>query len=224
MPSRSVVWLLALFTAAFTWSAIRPHDYFTWFLEVLPAIVGLAILVWTYPRFQFTTLAYTLILLHAVVLMVGGHYTYAEVPVGNWVRDYLHLARNHYDRLGHFMQGFVPAILAREVFLQKRIVKRGPWVTFVAFSACMMITAIYELFEYGVAAATGSAADAFLGGQGDPWDTQNDMLMCMTGSIAAIVSTFRWHERLIEKSAGLLRSPGAESSQSEVAAPASRRA
>jgi putative membrane protein len=224
MPSRSVVWLFVLFTVAFIWSAIRPHDYFTWFLEVLPAIIGVAILVRIYPRFQFTTMAYALILLHAVVLMVGGHYTYAEVPVGNWVRDHLHLARNHYDRLGHFMQGFVPAILAREVFLQKRIVKRGFWMTFVVFSVCMMITALYELFEYGVALATGSAADAFLGGQGDPWDTQNDMLMCMTGSITAIVSTFRWHDRLIEKAAGCPRSPGAESSQSEAAVPASRQA
>jgi putative membrane protein len=201
MPSRNVVWLLALFLAAFTWSAIRPHDYFTWFLEVLPAIIGLAILASTYRNFQLSTIAYTLILLHAVVLMVGGHYTYAEVPLGNWVRDYFHLARNHYDRLGHFMQGFVPAVLAREILLRKQIVKRGGWLTFVVFSICMTITAVYELFEYGVAVVTGSAADAFLGGQGDPWDTQNDMLMCMIGCVTALVSTWRWHDRLIRRPA-----------------------
>jgi len=197
--SKELTALLAIFFAALVWSAIHPHDYFTWFLEVLPALMALAALVASYRGFQFTTPVYTLILLHAIVLMVGGHYTYAEVPAGNWLRDHFHLSRNYFDRLGHFLQGFVPAMVAREVLLRRRIVRRGPWVAFIVFAICMMISALYELFEYAVAVATGSAADAFLGSQGDPWDTQNDMLMCMIGSLTALLTMTRWHDTWIEK-------------------------
>jgi putative membrane protein len=196
---KEITALLVIFFAVLLWSAVHPHDYFTWFLEVVPALVALAILSATYRSFQFTTLVYMFMLLHASVLMVGGHYTYAEVPIGNWFRDHFHLARNHYDRLGHFMQGFVPALVAREVLLRRQIVRRSGWLAFIVFAICMMISALYELFEYGVAAATGSAADAFLGSQGDPWDTQNDMLMCMIGSLAALVTMSRWHDRCLEK-------------------------
>jgi putative membrane protein len=194
-PGRVVFGLLVVFAAVFVWSAISPHDYFTWFLEVVPAIAGLAVLAATYRRFRLTTLLYIIICAHALVLLVGGHYTYAEVPLGYWVRDAFHLARNHYDRLGHLLQGFVPAMIAREILVRHRVVKRGGWLSFVAFSVCMMITALYELFEYAVAATTGSAADAFLGSQGDPWDTQNDMLMCMIGALTALLTLSRWHDR-----------------------------
>lgn len=194
---RALMVLLAIFAVAFFWSAIRPHDYFTWFLEVVPALGGLAVLAGTYRRFRFTTLLYSLMTLHAIVLLVGGHYTYAEVPAGNWLRDTFHLARNYYDRVGHFFQGFVPAMVAREVLLRQRVVQRRSWLPALVFSICMTISAMYELFEYGVAVATGSAADAFLGSQGDPWDTQNDMLLCMIGSLAALLTLSRWHDRLL---------------------------
>jgi putative membrane protein len=190
--------LLVMFAVVFVWSAIWPHDYFTWFLEVVPAIIGLAVLAVVYRWFRFTTLVYAVLLLHAIVLMVGGHYTYAEVPLGYWVRDLLHLSRNHYDRFGHFMQGFVPAIVAREVLVRQKIVKRG-WLYFVVFSICMMVTSVYELFEFSVAKATGEAADAFLGGQGDVWDTQWDMTMCFIGANVALFTMAGWHDRAMER-------------------------
>lgn len=196
--SRYVLFLLAAFAIVFAWSAIRPHDYFTWFLEVVPAIIALVVLAATYGRFRFTPLVYTLLLLHAIILMVGGHYTYAEVPLGNWVRDAFHLGRNHYDRLGHFAQGFVPALVAREILTRKKVVKRG-WLYFTVFSICMMVTACYELFEFAVAKATGTAADAFLGSQGDPWDTQWDMTMCLIGSNVALLTMAWWQDKQIEK-------------------------
>lgn len=194
-----MVALLVGFFAVLAWSAIRPHDYFTWFLEVVPALAGLAILTATYTRFRFTTLLYGLMWLHALVLLVGGHYTYAEVPLGNWLRDALHLARNHYDRLGHFLQGFVPAMVAREVLIRVGAVKRGRWLSFMVFAVAMMITALYELFEFAVAVMTGSAADAFLGTQGDPWDTQKDMLMCMIGALTALLTLSHWHDRALQR-------------------------
>lgn len=194
---RSLGWILAAFFAVLAWSAYRPHDYFTWFLEIVPALIALAVLAITYRRFQFTTLVYTFILIHAVILMVGGHYTYAEVPIGNWVRDAFHLGRNHFDRLGHFMQGFVPALVAREVLLRRKIVRRG-WLYFLTFAVCMMVTAVYELFEFAVAKATGTASDAFLGGQGDPWDTQWDMTMCFFGCNAALLTVSHWQDGQIE--------------------------
>lgn len=197
--SRYIAFVLVVFATVFAWSAIRPHDYFTWFLEVVPAVVGLAVLGATYNRFRFTPLVYTVLVLHAIILMVGGHYTYAEVPLGNWVRDAFHLGRNHYDRLGHFAQGFVPALIAREVLIRKKVVKRG-WLYFVVFAICMMVTACYELFEFAVAKATGSASDAFLGSQGDPWDTQWDMTMCFIGCNVALLAMARWQDRQIQGS------------------------
>lgn len=197
-PHRYVSFLFIVFAIVFIWSAIRPHDYFTWFLEVVPAIVGLIVLALTYGKFRLTPLLYTVLLLHAIILMVGGHYTYAEVPLGNWVRDAFHLGRNHYDRLGHFAQGFVPALIAREVLIRQKVVKRG-WMYFIVFSICMMVTAVYELFEFAMAKTTGTAADAFLGSQGDPWDTQLDMTMCFIGSNVALLTMGRWQDRQIEK-------------------------
>jgi putative membrane protein len=198
--SRTLAALLAIFFAVFVWSAIHPHDYPTWILEVFPAVIGLAVMAATYRRFPLTTMLYVLILLHAIVLMVGGHYTYAEVPLGNWVRDHFHLARNDYDRIGHFMQGFVPAMVAREVLIRNRVVRRrGGWLPLLVFAICMMISSLYELLEYAVAVASGSGAVAFLATQGDVWDTQQDMLMCGIGAVAALVLLSRWHDRQLRR-------------------------
>jgi len=179
------------------WSVIHPHDYFTWTLEIFPAILTLVALALTYRRFQFTTFVYTLIFLHACILFVGGHYTYAEVPLFNWIRDHFHLARNDYDRVGHFAQGFVPALVAREVLLRQKIVLRRGWLFFIVFSICLAVSAAYELLEWRVAVASGTAADAFLGTQGDPWDTQEDMATAAVGALAALLFFSRWHDRFI---------------------------
>lgn len=187
--------LLLTGLAILAWSAIHPHDYFTWFLEVIPALIGGAVLLATCRRFRFTILVYSLIFLHAIILMIGGHYTYAEVPLGNWLRDSLHLARNHYDRLGHLAQGFVPAMIVRELLLRTSPLKPGKWLATIVVSICLAISAMYELFEWAVAVATGQAADAFLGTQGDPWDTQWDMFMCLCGAILSLLLLTRLHNR-----------------------------
>jgi putative membrane protein len=189
--------LLCGFAAVFAWSVIHPHDYFTWSLEMFPAILALAALALTYRRFQFTTLVYVLIFFHACILFVGGHYTYSEVPLFNWIRNHFHLARNDFDRVGHFAQGFVPALVAREVLLRNKIVLKRGWLFFIVLSICMAISAAYELLEWRVSVATGSAADSFLGTQGDPWDTQEDMATAGVGAMVALVFVSRWHDRLI---------------------------
>jgi putative membrane protein len=192
-PGLLVVWFGVV--AVFLWSAIHPHDYFTWILEVFPAIIGVVILSATYRRFRFTTLVYTLIAVHMIILMEGGHYTYAEVPIGNWARDHFALSRNHYDRLGHFAQGFVPAMIAREVLLRLNVLKRGRWLFVLVISVCLAISAMYELFEWTVSAMTGSAGDAFLGTQGDVFDTQKDMAMALVGAATALITISTIHDR-----------------------------
>ena len=194
--------LLALFVLIFVWSAIRPHDYFTWILEVFPAIIGLALLVATRRRFPLTPLLCILLFLHAVILAVGGHYTYAEVPLGMWVRDALGLARNHYDRLGHFAQGFVPAMLAREILIRRKVVRGRGWLYFIVVSICLAVSAAYELLEWSVSAATGSQGDAFLGTQGDVWDTQKDMAVALIGAITAPLLLGRLHDRQLSRLGG----------------------
>jgi putative membrane protein len=186
-----------IFVAVLAWSSLRPHDYFTWWLEIFPALVAVTILVITYPRFQFTTFVYALVTIHACILFVGGHYTYAEVPAFNWIRDHFHLARNDYDRVGHFAQGFIPAFVAREVLLRARIVLKRSWLFFIVASICLAVSALYELLEWRVAVASGSAADAFLGTQGDPWDTQEDMATALVGAIVALLFFSRLHDRFI---------------------------
>jgi putative membrane protein len=188
-----LIWLAV--AVIFVWSAIRPHDYFTWILEVFPAIIGTVILASTYRRFRFTTLVYTLIAAHMIILMVGGHYTYAEVPIGNWIRDQFQLSRNHYDRLGHFAQGFVPAMIAREVLLRLNVLKRGRWLFVMVVSICLAVSALYELLEWTVSALTGSAGDAFLGTQGDVFDTQKDMAMALVGAVTALLTLSQFHDK-----------------------------
>lgn len=192
--------LCVLTGLVFLWSAVRPHDYFTWFLEVLPVIIAVPILAATYRRFPLTTLLYVLIAIHAMILCVGGHFTYAEVPLFNWLRDTFHLARNHYDRVGHFMQGFVPAMIAREILLRTTPLRRGKMLVFLVVCVCLAISAGYELFEWAVALATGEAADSFLATQGDVWDTQQDMLMALVGAVTALLTLSRLHSRLLARS------------------------
>lgn len=192
-----------MFAVVFVWSGIRPYDYFTWFLEVVPAIAALVILAATHRRFPLTPVVYVFICLHAIVLCVGGHYTYARVPVGDWVSSWLHLSRNYYDRVGHFMQGFVPALIAREVLLRLRVVRGAGWLFLIVTSICLAISACYEFFEYGVAMWTGAQADDFLGTQGDPWDTQNDMLLATIGAVTAQLLLCRIQDRAIVEMASL---------------------
>ena len=187
--------LVALVLAVLVWSGIRPHDRFTWVMEVFPVLLGLPAVLLTHRRFPLTPLLATLLAVHACILMVGGKYTYAEVPLGNWVRDALGLARNHYDRLGHFAQGFVPAILAREILLRRTPLQPGGWLFFLVTSVCLAFSAFYELVEWWTAVATGARSDAFLGIQGDPWDTQWDMLCALAGALAAQQALARVHDR-----------------------------
>lgn len=196
-PNRANFLLAGAAAAVFVWSAVRPHDYFTWLLEVAPAILAFVVLAATYQRFRFTQLVYSLCALHAIILMVGGHYTYAEVPLFNWIRDTFGLARNHYDRVGHLAQGFVPAMVTREILLRTSPVGPGKWLTTLVIAVCLAISALYELIEWGVAEATGTAAEAFLGTQGDVWDTQKDMALCLVGALAALLSLTRIHDRAL---------------------------
>jgi putative membrane protein len=175
--------LLGALAICLALSAVGAHDRFTWLLEVAPIFLGVPVLVATYRRFPLTPLAYRLIFVHALILMVGGHWTYAEVPLGYWMKDLFGFARNHYDRIGHFAQGFVPAILAREILLRKTPLRSGGWIFFLVTCVCLAISACYEFIEWGTAVVTGSKADAFLGTQGDPWDTQWDMLWALIGGL-----------------------------------------
>ncbi|HXH93439.1 MAG TPA: DUF2238 domain-containing protein [Thermoanaerobaculia bacterium] len=177
--------LLTIFAAFFVWSLIHPHDYFTWFLEVFPAIIGIALVIAVRKSFPLTPLLLTLLTIHAIILMIGGHYTYAEVPLGFWIRDALHMARNDYDRIGHFAQGFVPAIAAREILIRRNVVRSRGWRYYIIVSICLAISAAYELLEWRVSVATGSAGDSFLGTQGDVWDTQEDMATALVGALMA---------------------------------------
>jgi putative membrane protein len=201
MKHQAPVYQLALLTVVLVvllWSGVRPHDRFTWLLEVGPVLIGLPLVLATRRRFPLTPLLYLLLAVHAVILMVGGKYTYAEVPAGFWVRDWLGLARNHYDRLGHFAQGFVPAILAREILWRRSPLRRSRWLGFVVVSVCLAFSAFYELIEWWTAAATGEAAEAFLGTRGDPWDTQWDMFLALLGALSSLALLSRTHDRQLE--------------------------
>ena len=191
--------LLLTVIAVILWSGWRPHDRFTWWLEVTPGLVGLVLLLATYRRFRFTTLCYTLIALHICVLCVGGHYTYARVPLFDWLRPLFAWQRNNYDRLGHFMQGFVPAIIAREVIIRFGVLARKNWLPFLVVSICLAISALYELIEWWTALLSGGAANDFLGSQGDVWDTQSDMWVALVGATCAVILLSVVHNRAIRK-------------------------
>jgi len=191
--------LLVFVGAVLLWSALHPYDRFTWWLEVTPALVGFVILASTYRRFEFTTLVYLLIALHMCLLFVGGHYTYARVPLFDWLRPIFGWHRNHYDRLGHFAQGFVPALIAREIFIRTKILNHTWWQPFLIVCVCLAISAFYELIEWWTALASGNAAVSFLGTQGDPWDTQEDMLCAFIGAICALLFFSRMQDSAIKR-------------------------
>lgn len=176
-------------------SGIAPYDRGTWLLEIAPILIAVPILLITSKRFPLTSLAYRLIFLHTLILMLGGHYTYARVPPGFWVQDLLELSRNHYDRLGHFAQGFVPAIIARELLLRTSPLRPGKWLFYLVVCVCLAISACYEFIEWWAALLGGAAATDFLGTQGDPWDTQWDMFLAFIGALAAQIILGRRHDR-----------------------------
>lgn len=198
--SGSLGWVLALLVAALlVWSRVHPHDPATWWMEVAPVLIAAPILFATHKRFPLTPLVAVLIALHCSILIVGGHYTYAEVPAGFWVRDALGWTRNPYDRLGHFAQGFVPAMVAREILLRASPLSRGKWLFFLVTCVCLAISACYEFIEWGAAVSTGEAATAFLGTQGDVWDTQWDMFMALIGALTAQLLLARLHDRQLAR-------------------------
>jgi putative membrane protein len=189
--------LLSLWTLALAASAYHSYDRFTWILEVFPAVLGIGLLILAYRRFRLTNLLYVLIFIHSLILMLGGHYSYARVPLGVWMEGVFGFTRNNYDRIGHFAQGFVPAIIARELFLRHKVMRRGAWMVTVIILVCLGISAIYELFEWRTAVFFGSAAESFLGTQGDPWDTQEDMFMAGVGASVALLLLSRVHDRAL---------------------------
>lgn len=187
--------LLAAGLATLVWSGIQPQDRLTWWLEVMPVLLAVPLLVATRARFPLTPLAYRLIFLHGLLLMVGGHYTYEKVPLGNWARNLMDLERNHYDRLGHFAQGFVPAIIAREVLLRRTPLVPGGWLFFITTAVCLAISASFEFVEWGAATLLGQSAEAYLATQGDVWDTQWDMLFALLGAATSQILLGGRHDR-----------------------------
>lgn len=192
---RFVLALALIVAVVLIWSGVKPYDRLTWFLEIAPVLVAYIVLGATWRRFPLTWLAYLCIALHAIILCVGGRYTYALVPIGDWVSEALNLSRNHYDRLGHVAQGFFPAILGRELLLRTSPLRRGKWLRFIVVAVCLGISAFYELIEWWVALISGEAADSFLGTQGDVWDTQWDMFLAMCGAISALLLLSKVHDR-----------------------------
>jgi putative membrane protein len=194
-PSAYELVLLGSMVVLLVWSGIHPHDRFTWWLEVAPIFLGVPVLILLYPRLRLTPLVYTLIWIHCGILMLGGHYTYAQVPLGFWMQQWLGFARNHYDRIGHFAQGFVPAMLAREIFIRRSPLAGSRWLPFMVICFCLAFSAFYELVEFWTALAEGSAATDFLGTQGDPWDTQWDMMFALIGAIVSLLLLSRVQDR-----------------------------
>lgn len=207
---RRLVWFVLLLAPWLIWSAISPHDYFTWFLEVVPVLIGLPLAFAVQRRFPLSSLLLVLLWLHSVILIVGGHYTYARVPLGDWAMGWFGWPRNNYDKLGHFAQGFVPAILVREILLRtsplglgwsaaSTSTKPSRWLGFLIVSVCLAFSAFYELIEWIAAEASGEAAEDFLGTQGYAWDTQTDMALALLGAVVALLLLARAHDRSLAK-------------------------
>ncbi|MDD3055763.1 MAG: DUF2238 domain-containing protein [Aliarcobacter sp.] len=191
------IWLFIYFTI-FIWSAINPKDLFTWFLEVFPALIALFILAFIYNKFKFTSLVYTLILIHCIILMVGGHYTYAQVPAFDFIKEFFNQDRNNYDKLGHFAQGFIPAIIAREIIIRKNIISIEAWRNFFILCFCLGFSAFYELVEWWVAIFANDSAEDFLGTQGYIWDTQSDMAWALFGAVLALIILRKYHDKQLK--------------------------
>jgi putative membrane protein len=194
MNRNSIAWA-AVFLVVLLWSAYQPADSTIWVLEVAPAIIGAAVLLFTRARFPLTTLTYVLILIHCIILMVGGHYTYAEVPLGDWVRDALDQSRNNYDKLGHFVQGFIPALIARELVIRLHVFNFAGWRNFFIVCFCLAVSAFYELIEWWTALLAGESAEAFLSMQGYVWDTQADMWVALIGAVLGLLTLGSWQDR-----------------------------
>jgi len=193
-----LLWI-AIFMVVLIWSGIAPKDGITWALEVFPAVAGATVLWFTRERFPLTPMLYVLILVHCVILIIGGHYTYAEVPIGDWVRDAFDGTRNNYDKLGHFVQGFVPALIARELVIRRGVFNSANWRNFFIVSFCLGFSAFYELIEWWVALLSGQGAQAFLGTQGYIWDTQSDMAFALWGSIIALLLLSKAHDKQLQE-------------------------
>lgn len=191
--------LVVLFLAGLMLSGINPHDYFTWALEVFPAVLGFMVLLFTFKKFRFSYPTYVFVLIHCYILFIGGHYTYAEVPLFDKISEWLSQGRNNYDKVGHFAQGFIPALIARELFIRKDIVKGKGWISFLTASVSLSISGIYELLEWLVALLTGESAEAFLGTQGYVWDTQSDIFYALTGSLCMLLFFSRYQDRCIAR-------------------------
>lgn len=191
--------LLLTLTAIFVWSLIGCYDLFTWLLEAAPVIIAVAIIIAIYHKFRLTTFTLILIWLHCIILLIGAHYTYARMPLLDWIRDTFELSRNHYDRIGHIAQGFFPAIIAREVLLRKSPLQKGKWLFFIVISFCLAISAIYELLEWTAAVASRDGAVSFLATQGDVWDTQKDMALCLAAAIVSLLTLAKLHDKALEK-------------------------
>jgi putative membrane protein len=194
---RDLVWMTLMVVPALALSAVKPYGYLTWFLEIFPVAIALPVLYATARRYPLTPLLYWLIGLHCLVLILGAHYTYARVPLGFWMQDVFDFTRNNYDRVGHFMQGFVPAIAAREIYKRFSPVRQGGWLGFITVMTCLAISAMYEFLEWWIAVAAGVAAEDFLSLQGDVWDTQWDMFMALCGATIAVLTLSRVHDRAI---------------------------
>ena len=202
-PRREPLTLLAAAVLLLVWSGIDPAERGTWWLEVAPVLIGAPLLIFTFSAFRPSPLLYRLLFLHAAILIVGGHYTYAKVPMGFWVQDLLDLSRNHYDRVGHFAQGFIPAILTREILLRLSPIRRGKWLFFLVCCVCLAFSAFYEFIEWWAAIIGGESAESFLGTQGDVWDTQWDMFFALLGAISAQILLSRAHDRSMQAIARL---------------------
>ncbi len=198
--SKLHIFLLITLFLVLIWSGYKPHDYFTWFLEVLPALIAVAIFAFFYRRFRFTNLVYIIVCFHCIVLMVGGKYTYAEMPLFDYFKEMFGWTRNNYDKVGHFMQGFSPALITREVFIRKDVVSGKWWTYFLAVCVPLAFSAFYEFVEWWVSALTGEGGDAFLGTQGYVWDTQTDMFMCFIGSIMALLILSKLQDKQLKDS------------------------
>ena len=192
------LWLL-VFSVVLLWSSIDPKDQLTWFLEVLPALIGIVVLVFTYTKHPLTPLLYLLILCHCVILMVGGHYTYAEVPLFDRLTEVMGWERNNYDKVGHFAQGFIPAIITREILIRCGAVNSKAWLNTFVICFCLAFSAFYELIEWWVAELSGESAEAFLGTQGYVWDTQSDMFLTLIGVIIALLTLSSLHDKQLKK-------------------------
>ena len=191
--------LLISLVVIFIWSYIDCHDLFTWFLEGLPAVVGVAILLCVYHKFRFTNLSYVLIWIFSVILLIGAHYTYSRMPLFDWISEVFGLERNHYDRFGHFFQGVVPALLGRELLLRTSALKPSKWLYFIIICICLAVSAFYELLEWLAVVVSGDKATAFLATQGDPWDPQKDMALCLVGAIIGLLALSKLHDKGLEK-------------------------